>query len=112
MVVLFTEMFVEVFLNVEKIRFLRIRSFNISQRNLESMTAQPRVERNEERGPRGEREVLVEGLKMPLSASASSRGLLLCLYGRAHFNGRFTCLLKSVQKYISNGYCIRDERHF
>ena len=76
------------------------------------MTVLARGGRNGEREPRGEREVLVEELKMPLSASASLRGLLLCLYGRAHFNERFTCLLQFVQKYISNGYCIRDERHF
>lgn len=75
------------------------------------MLVQPSGGRKEEMA-KGEREILVEGLKMPLSASVCPRGLLLCLYGRVHSNGRFTCLQKSVQKYISNGYCIRDERYF
>lgn len=55
--------------------------------------------KGEKRDGQGEkREALVEGLEMPLSASVSSRGLLLCLYGRALFNGRFSRVCESPCK--------------
>lgn len=95
-------------------RFARALDANISRENFEPGVGGSGASKGRKKGtkgwPRGE--ALVEGLEMPLSASVSSRGLLLCLYGRAHLNGRFACLWKSVQKYILNGCCIRDERHF
>lgn len=48
---------------------------------------------------------------MPLSASVSSRGLLLCLYGRALFNGRFSRVCESPCKntfWTATAFVTRD----
>lgn len=75
-------------------RFARALDANISRENFEPGVGGGGASKGGKKGtkgwPRGE--ALVEGLEMPLSASVSSRGLLLCLYGRAHLNGRFACL--------------------